>query len=151
MPPKNPIPSELTLDSLTPDPHNARRHDDRNLQVIADSLRDVGAARSIVVDENGTILAGNATVIAVRRSGLTEEQKQRLALYDNRASELAEWDTDILAGIAETMDLTTLWEPVELSELLGVAPDIEFPEFDESAAEEVAHVTCPECGATFPR
>jgi hypothetical protein len=32
--------------------------------MIADSLRQVGAARSIVIDERGLILAGNATVEA---------------------------------------------------------------------------------------
>ena len=88
--------------------------------MVADALREVGAARSIVIDENGVILAGNATIeaaaeagienlqiidvdgetiVAVRRSGLTEEQKMRLALYDNRTAELADWDADVLAAM----------------------------------------------------
>src|SRR5215218_9675264 len=100
----------VAIDDLTPDPRNARRHPDRNRTMVEQSLREVGAARSIVVDEDGTILAGNATVaaaaqvgiervriiesdgtelVAVRRTGLTPEQKTRLALYDNRASDLA--------------------------------------------------------------
>lgn len=128
------------LSSLTPDPRNARRHTDRNLDLIASSLQEVGAARSIVVDEDGVILAGNATVtaaqqagidrvrvidtdgselVAVRRSGLSPEQKRRLALLDNRAAELAEWDTEILASLAEDTDLAGLWEPDELAALLA--------------------------------
>jgi ParB-like chromosome segregation protein Spo0J len=128
------------LSSLTPDPRNARRHDARNLALIEAALREVGAARSVVVDEDGTILAGNATVhaaeqvglqrvriveadgselVAVRRSGLTQEQKRRLALLDNRSAELAEWDTEVLASLAEEVDLADLWEPDELAELLG--------------------------------
>ncbi|MBA2246649.1 MAG: hypothetical protein H0W23_00855, partial [Chloroflexia bacterium] len=92
--------TDLPLDALHPDPRNARTHDARNLALITDALRDVGAARSIVVDETGTVLAGNATLaaagsagiarvrivdadgtelIAVRRRGLTPDQKQRLA------------------------------------------------------------------------
>src|SRR5688500_13067294 len=105
------------LDSLTPDPQNARTHSKENLSLITDALKDVGAARSIVIDEDGMILAGNATVeaakaaglahvqvvdtdgdtvIAVRRRGLTEAQKRRLALFDNRASDLASWDAGVL-------------------------------------------------------
>jgi DNA modification methylase len=107
------------LGDLTPDPANARRHTPRNVGTIVDALHEVGAARSIVIDEDGTILAGNATaeaaaeagiervqvvdadgdtLVAVRRTGLTPQQKQRLALYDNRAAELAEWDAERLSA-----------------------------------------------------
>jgi DNA modification methylase len=130
------------LSSLIPDPRNARRHTDRNVALITEALREVGAARSIVVDETGMVLAGNATVeaagkagidrvriveadgaeiIAVRRSGLTPEQKRRLALLDNRTAELAEWDTEILASLVDDTDLSGLWEPDELAELLASA------------------------------
>jgi DNA modification methylase len=138
-------PSEATdLAHLTPDPQNARRHSERNLALIASSLTEVGAARSIVVDESGVILAGNATVeaaaragidrvrvvdadgtelIAVRRTGLTDEQKKRLALFDNRAAELADWDPDVLALLADDTDLSLLWEHDELVELVGALED----------------------------
>jgi hypothetical protein len=98
-----------------------------------------------VVDADGE------TVIAVRRSGLTPEQKRRLALFDNRAAELADWDRAVLLSLAKDTDLSGLWTDDDLSALLGEVPQIEFPEYDESAAEEVAHVTCPECGHSFPR
>jgi site-specific DNA-methyltransferase (adenine-specific) len=135
--------TDLPLAALIPDPRNARTHDARNLALIADALRDVGAARSIVVDETGTILAGNATVaaagqaglarvrivetdgtelIAVRRTGLSPAQKQRLALYDNRAAELADWDIDVLSSLADEVDLSTLWDRDELADLLGQEP-----------------------------
>ena len=86
-----------------------------------------------------------------RRSGLTPEQKRRLALFDNRAAELAEWDSEVLRSLVDVTDLSGLWADDDLAALLGQAPVIAFPEYDESAAEEVAHVTCPECGQTFPR
>jgi ParB-like chromosome segregation protein Spo0J len=161
-----------SLDALKPDPRNARMHSQDNLDLITGSLKEVGAARSIVIDEDNVILAGNATVaaaraaglrnvqvveadgetvIAVRRSGLTPEQKRRLALFDNRAAELADWDREMLLSLAQDTDLTGLWTDDDLSALLGEVPQIAFPEYDESAAEEVAHVTCPECGHTFPR
>jgi hypothetical protein len=161
-----------SLDSLQPDSRNARKHSQDNLDLISDALREVGAARSIVIDEDGVILAGNATVeaakaaglthmqvvdadgetvIAVRRSGLTPEQKRRLALFDNRAAELADWDREVLLALAADTDLSGLWQDDDLAALLGEVPQIEFPEYDESAAKEVLSVTCPECGHTFPR
>jgi len=162
----------LTLADLAPDPRNARQHNDRNVEMIETSLREVGAARSIVVDEDGTVLAGNATlaaartvgiervriietdgaeVIAVRRSGLTPEQKRRLALFDNRSAELAAWDSGVIASFLNETDLSALWEPDELAELIGEPPEVDFPAFDETAAESVAYVDCPNCGHRFPR
>jgi DNA modification methylase len=158
--------TELPLDALTPDPHNARRHGERNLRLITEALKDVGAARSIVVDETGTVLAGNATIaaaghaglsrvrivdadgselIAVRRTGLTPDQKTRLALYDNRTAELAEWDTEVLAGLADEIDLSALWETDELAELLSQeVPAVELPG-DPDAVPEI-----PEAPVTQP-
>lgn len=128
------------IGDLTPDPRNARRHNDRNVETIVRALQEVGAARSIVVDEVGVILAGNATVeaaaaagiervqvveadgetiVAVRRSGLTPEQKAKLALYDNRAAELADWDGAVLAGLAEELDLSGLFFEDELAGILA--------------------------------
>jgi hypothetical protein len=166
-------PVTLSLTDLAPDPRNARRHTARNLAQIEAALSEVGAARSIVVDETGLILAGNATVqaarevgitgvriidtdgselVAVRRTGLTPEQKRRLALYDNRSSELAEWDAGVLAALAADLDLSALWEEDELAAILAHAhpPEIAFPEYDESAEEQVQWLTCPACGHRFP-
>lgn len=99
------MPEITHLSDLTPDPQNARRHNARNLGQIVDALHRVGAARSIVIDETGMVLAGNGVVeaaaeagiervrvvdadgeelIAVRRRGLSDEDKKLLALYDNR-------------------------------------------------------------------
>jgi len=130
-----------TLGDLTPDPKNARRHTPRNVGMIEQALGEVGAARSIVIDENGVILAGNATaeaaarrgmekvivvdadgetIVAVRRRNLTDAQKQRLALFDNRSAETAEWETEVLRDLhAKDPDVTKgMWSDEELSELL---------------------------------
>src|SRR5688572_26317796 len=105
------------IKDLVPDPENRRAHNPRNLGMVSDALREVGAARSIVIDEDNVILAGNGVteaaaeagitrvrvieasgdeLIAVRRSGLTPDQKRALAIYDNRTGELATWDFDQL-------------------------------------------------------
>jgi hypothetical protein len=110
------------------------------MRAVMKSLEEVGAARSIVIDEDGVILAGNATVeaagqlgienvqivetdgntlVAVRRTGLTNRQKERLAILDNRAGELAEWDATVLAELLEDgLPLDDLFHSEELSKLL---------------------------------
>jgi len=106
-----------TVAELIPDPENRRAHNARNLDMVAGALRHVGAARSIVIDEGNVVLAGNGVtaaaaaagitrvriidakgdeLIAVRRSGLSADEKRALAMYDNRAAELAEWNPDQL-------------------------------------------------------
>jgi hypothetical protein len=42
-----------SLDALQPDPRNARTHSKENLDLVSDSLREVGASRSIIIDEEG--------------------------------------------------------------------------------------------------
>lgn len=110
-------PKRVTKTSqLTPDPKNARRRTPRNQKLIRESLEKCGAGRSVLIDEQGQIIAGNGvieqadllkmklrvidtdgdTIIAVRRSDLTEEQKQRLAIADNKTTDESEFDDDML-------------------------------------------------------
>jgi DNA modification methylase len=124
-----------SVKDLKSDHKNARRRTDRSASLIAESLKRFGAARSIVIDEDGRILAGNGTVegakkagidklriieaegdelIAVRRAGLTEDQKVGLALADNRSSDLSEWDNEMLRQLSEEHDLTPWFEDGEL-------------------------------------
>lgn len=132
-----------TVAALVPDPQNRRTHNARNIEMIAAALRSVGAARSIVIDEGDTVLAGNGvlegaaragitkvqvveaegdTIIAVRRRGLSAAQKRELAIYDNRTAELAEWNADQLAvDLAAGEDLTPFFFDGELKALLGQA------------------------------
>ncbi len=130
------------LGDLIPDPVNARRHNPRNVGMIEDSLHEVGFSRSLVIDEDGVILAGNATaeaagnagiekvqvveadgntIIAVRRTGLTDEQKRRLALFDNQTAALADWDPAVLAGMLaqDSQALKGLFEDWEVKQMLG--------------------------------
>ena len=120
------------------DHKNARRRTEQSKQLIAHSIGRFGAARSIVVDEDNRILAGNGTidgaktsgiervrvieadgdeVIAVRRRGLSEDDKVGLALADNRTSDLSEWDVEMLQQLAEDHDLTPWFEENDLAEL----------------------------------
>jgi DNA modification methylase len=126
---------------LVPDPANRRAHNPRNIGMVVDALQQVGAARSIVIDEDNVILAGNGVteaaaeagitkvrvieatgdeLIAVRRSGLTDEQKRALAIFDNRTGELATWDLEQLAlDQGAGLSLQPFWTPEEEAALLA--------------------------------
>jgi ParB-like chromosome segregation protein Spo0J len=57
------------LASLTLHPRNARRHDERNLKAVADSLATYGQQKPIVVANDGVVVAGNGTLQAALRLG----------------------------------------------------------------------------------
>ena len=129
-----------SINDLQNDPKNARKRTDRSAKLIKQSLEQYGAARSIVIDENNRILAGNGTIagakaagiknlkvietdgneiIAVKRTGLTEDEKVGLALADNRSSDLSEWDLDMLEELSQEHDLNPWFDNDDLKELLG--------------------------------
>lgn len=136
-------PQIVHLASLRPDPQNARKRTERSSALIEGSLSEFGAARSIVIDEEGKVLAGNGTVeaaasigieqvlivpadgntlVAVQRTDLDERQKRRYAIADNRASDLSEWDAITLADlIADDPDLRldSYFTDAELDRLMG--------------------------------
>lgn len=141
--PKLLLPPRLAMTSikeLKPDPRNARRRTSRSASLIAKSLEQFGAARSVVIDEHNRVLAGNGTLegakaagiqkvriveadgtelIAVRRTGLSEQEKVGLAIADNRTSDLSEWDNEILAEISSEQDLDPWFTSDELAKLFG--------------------------------
>jgi len=112
-----PTDAALEITDLKQDLTNRRKHTPRGAKMLLESIEHVGAARSIVIDEDNEILAGNGvadaaaeagitkvrvietdgkTLIAVRRVGLSPEDKRALAIYDNRTGELSKWDADQL-------------------------------------------------------
>ena len=103
----------VPLDSISPDPANVRRRGPEAKAAIKASLGRFGAGRSIVVDRDGVVRAGNGTLeaakdagftevlvvdakpgqlVAVRRDDWTAAEAQAYGIADNRTAELAEWD-----------------------------------------------------------
>jgi hypothetical protein len=101
----------VEIESLTPDPRNARTHPTRNLEAIERSLKKFGQQKPIVIDASGLIVAGNGTVIAAQslgwthldavRSSLIGAELRAFALADNKTSDLAGWDFEMVASILE--------------------------------------------------
>ncbi|REJ66053.1 MAG: hypothetical protein DWQ28_08450 [Proteobacteria bacterium] len=157
-----------SIKDLKSDHKNARKRTDRSAELIKESLQRYGAARSIVIDEDNRILAGNGTiegakeagidrirvietdgdeVIAVRRTGLTEEQKIGLALADNRTSDLSEWDQEMLNRLGEQHDISLFFSQDDLDGIIETEaeqlPPEDFAEVDDDITTEHR---CPSCG-----
>jgi DNA modification methylase len=115
----------VNINSLTPDPANARKHDGKNLKAIASSLEKFGQRKPIVVTPDSIVIAGNGTLEAAKSLGWTEiavartpigwtwDQIKAFALADNRTAELAEWDDKVLADQLLELDANG-WELEEL-------------------------------------
>jgi hypothetical protein len=100
-------PLVVPIDTLTPDPRTARIHTARNLKATSASLRDNKQQKAIVVNGDNLVLAGNGTLQAAVGLGWTHIARSRCTgslkvqrkykLVDNRSSDLAEDDYQILA------------------------------------------------------
>jgi len=140
----------VSIDDLDLDPQNARKHDDKNLKAIADSLQQFGQRKPIVV-WGKTVVAGNGTLVAARSLGWDKisvvyvpeawsaDQVKAYALADNRSAELAEWDDKVLASQLLELDeagfdISTLGFELPVAELSDVVED-EIPEVVEVRAK----------------
>jgi len=162
------------ISETKPDKRNARRHSARGLQMIESSIQRDGFGRSILLANDGTIIAGHATVessasagietmrvidsdgtevIAVRRTDVEpgSERFTNLALADNRAGELSDFDGERLKDLADDgVDLSKFWFDDELDNLLANIPTFDPVGIDEQGRlDEKAMTTCPECGHVF--
>lgn len=126
-------PLAVPIESLTPDPRNARKHGDRNLAAIGNSLARFGQLKPIVVNRlNGVIEAGNGTLAAARSIGWTHlavvyvehdaTTQTGFALADNRTAELAEWDDAMLVELALEVKAAdqSLFDDLAIEELLAL-------------------------------
>ena len=137
------------LAEFTPDARNANKGTARGNALIKKSLHDYGAGRSILLDKNGNIIAGNKTaenagkaelsnVLVVKTDGtrlvavqrmdldLNDKKARQLAIADNRASEVSlDWDIATLKGLqAEGVELDPFWSKEELAELWPDTTDL---------------------------
>ena len=125
---------ERTIDELKPYKKNARINDDA-VQGVMDSIKEFGFRIPIIIEKDGTIVAGHTRYKAVKKLGLktvpciivddlSEEQIKAFRLADNKVSEKAEWDFGLLDS--------------ELNDILNIDMTkfgFEFEPFDEEEEE----------------
>ena len=99
------------------DTRNYRKHSEENLRLIKKSIDECGFARSVVIDNDNEIIAGNGVVssiddntkikiietdgtdlVVIKRTDLnrTDEKRDKLAILDNSTTDLSEFDYDLL-------------------------------------------------------
>lgn len=134
--------SITSIADLNPDTKNANKGSQRGRGLLEKSLRQYGAGRSVLTDKNGNLIAGNKTidvaaeldlpvkvvqtngeqVVVVQRTDLdiNSAAGRGLAIADNRTSEVSiDWDANVLADLANDVDLLEFWKGDELAELMG--------------------------------
>lgn len=119
----------LAVGDLKPHPKNYKQHPDEQLAHIAESIREHGFYRNVVIARDNTIVAGHGVVQAVARLGMFAPLVPCLRLDmdadDPRALKILVGDNEI-AKLAETNDrtLTEILRDVKsLDDLLGTGYD----------------------------
>jgi ParB-like chromosome segregation protein Spo0J len=160
---------KVLLSSLKLDSRNARRHSERNVDAVVESLKAHGQVEPLVVrTKNRQIIGGECRYLAMRNPlkwthayvvflDISVEDAKSLAIRLNRTAELAEWNNEFLAEnirdlLNKKYDIDTLgWNPQEIKSIL------EFNEIKNGFSEipdlqtlgnSQSHV-CPKCGHKF--
>ena len=105
---------KMKLTEIKPYGKNPRKNDGA-VDAVAESIKQCGYCSPIVVDENYEVLAGHTRLKALKKlgrkecevvvkEGLTEEQKQKYRILDNKTGEFAEWDLDVLQEQLKDID-----------------------------------------------
>lgn len=147
----------LKVDDVHPYEGNPRKIDDKAIDAVAESLRDVGWKMPIAIDEKHVILAGHTRLQAAKKLGytevpcwvftdLTEEQKIRYRVVDNKSGEKALWDFERLQIELSKIDLSHSaiefnFSPLELDTIMQADwQDKPIKEEKEIDQEKVKHL-----------
>jgi DNA modification methylase len=107
--PRHPLTISMRdIESLKPNPNNARTHSKHQIRQIADSIEAFGITNPVLTDKNGMIIAGHGRLEGCKELGITEvpticledltpDEVRAYALADNQIGLNAKWDDDIVA------------------------------------------------------
>ena len=167
----------MKLKDLVRPERNIRIHTEKQLEEFERSVRMFGQIRPIVVDENNVILAGNGLyetllrmnkedALVYKYEDLTEAQKKKLMIADNKIFSLGIENLDTLNEFLEELDgeeVRKIKEANERREQREATENVEektadqipdsHPEFKDGDADAVQtpaetgrFVICPKCG-----
>ncbi len=102
------------IERLIPYARNPRTHTEEQVAQIAASIAEFGFVNPVLVGADGVMIAGHARVMAARKLGMTEApvivldhlseaQRRALVIADNRLSQNAGWDEEMLRVELETL------------------------------------------------
>lgn len=99
---------KVKLSALKPLERNVRKHGDKQIEQFVESLKQFGQTRAFVIDEQNNVLVGNGMHAAMTRMGgwdkvdchvvrgLSETEKKKLVLSDNKVFQLGADDYDAI-------------------------------------------------------
>lgn len=150
---------EVNVKNIIPYTNNPRKNE-KAVSPVMKSIEQCGYNQPIIVDENMVVLSGHTRLQAIKQLGwntvkvgiiedLSEEQKKKYRLLDNKVSEAAGWDLDKLEEELEGLDFGDL----NLDWGLGLEEDLtEFVNKEytaESFGDDKFKYECPCCGFRF--
>ena len=149
---------EIPVSSLKEYGNNPRKNEEA-VSVVSESIKQTGYNNPIIVDENNVILAGHTRLKSLKKlkidkvqvlqvCGLTDEQKRKFRLLDNKTSEYAEWDSFALTTELQGLD----WGDLHLdwgTEYERYSADDEEPTDTTSKGDSKQQYDCPKCGYIF--
>jgi DNA modification methylase len=114
------------IEELKPDPNNPRLHSRSQIQHLARNIKAFGFNVPILIDGDSNVIAGHGRLLACRELGwsemptlclehLTPAQARAFAIADNRLSELATWDDQLLAEQLKELSVVDLDFSLELT------------------------------------
>jgi len=88
------------IDSILPNPRNARTHSTQQIQQIARSIERFGFNNPVLIDQNNRVIAGHGRVAAAKSLGhgvvptlriehLSDEEKRAYIIADNKLAEVS--------------------------------------------------------------
>ena len=97
----------IAVKDLIPYEKNTKKHDDVQINNVAESIKQYGFVQPIVIDKNNVVVIGHCRLLAAKKlkmqevpcvcvDDLTEEQVKALRIVDNKSNE-SPWDFDFLA------------------------------------------------------
>ena len=152
----------IGIDSIKPYTKNPRKNE-QAVEIVMKSIQEFGFKNPIILDKENVIVAGHTRLEAAKRLGLkeiptikaeelTENQIKAFRIMDNKSSEYADWDYDLLMEEIEDLkededfDLeTTGFSKADLDNIEKQSEKA-VDEIDEDIETEFE---CPKCGYKY--
>jgi DNA modification methylase len=112
------------IESIRPNPKNARKHPRHQIRRLAESIRAFGFNAPILIGSDGKVIAGHARLEAAKLLGLTqvpticldhldEVRSAAYMLADNKFTDISSWDDVVLAENLKELSHLSLDFPLE--------------------------------------
>lgn len=105
------------IDSIKPYSKNAKKHTDKQIRQVADSIKEFGFNQAIVVDKKNVVVVGHGRLEAAKLLGmdevpvltldLTEEQAKAYRLADNKLNE-SDWNMELVIEELKGLELSMI-------------------------------------------